>query len=97
LPKGRKLIDLGAIVAIASDFNPGSCNIFDPFFIIFLAVSRCGLSVEEAINAYTANSAKALCLENKKGRLEVGYDADMVLIRAEDYRENSLQISPWIL
>ncbi|WP_292596850.1 imidazolonepropionase [Mesotoga sp. UBA6090] len=85
--KGRKLIDLGAIVAIASDFNPGSCNIFDPFFIIFLAVSRCGLSVEEAINAYTANSAKALCLENKKGRLEVGYDADMVLIRAEDYRE----------
>jgi len=28
-----------------------------------------------------------LCLENKKGRLEVGYDADMVLIRAEDYRE----------
>lgn len=85
--KGRKLIDLGAMVAIASDFNPGSCNIFDPFFIIFLAVSRCGLSVEEAINAYTANSAKALCLENKKGRLEVGYDADMVLIRAEDYRE----------
>lgn len=85
--KGRKLIDLGAIVALASDFNPGSCNIFDPFFIIFLAVSRCGLSVEEAINAYTANSAKALCLENKKGRLEVGYDADMVLIRAEDYRE----------
>ncbi|HDP77804.1 MAG TPA: imidazolonepropionase [Mesotoga infera] len=85
--KGRKLIDLGATVAIASDFNPGSCNIFDPFFIIFLAVSRCGLSVEEAINAYTANSARALCLDNKKGRLEVGYDADMVLIRAEDYSE----------
>jgi len=85
--KGRKLIDLGAIVAIASDFNPGSCNIFDPFFIIFLAVARCGLSVEEAINAYTVNSAKALCLENEKGRIEIGYDADMVLIRAEDYRE----------
>lgn len=85
--KGRELVDRGAIVALASDFNPGSCNIYDPFFIIFLAVSRCGLSVEEAIIAYTVNGAKALCLEDRKGRIEAGFDADLVLIKAGDYSE----------
>ncbi|HNS66313.1 MAG TPA: imidazolonepropionase, partial [Mesotoga infera] len=49
--RGRELIDRGAIVAIASDFNPGSCNIYNPFIVMFLAVTRCGLKVEEAITA----------------------------------------------
>ncbi|PXF35539.1 imidazolonepropionase [Mesotoga sp. SC_NapDC2] len=85
--RGRELIDRGAIVALASDFNPGSCNIYNPFLIIFLAVSRCGLSVEEAINAYTVNSAYALRLESRKGRVEEGYDADLLLLKVKDYSE----------
>lgn len=85
--RGRELIDKGAIVAIASDFNPGSCNIYDPFFVMFLAVTECGLSVEEAIVAYTANAAASLGFEGAKGIIEEGYDADLVLLKLEDYSE----------
>lgn len=85
--RGRELIDRGATVAIASDFNPGSCNIYNPFFIIFLAVTRCGLKIEEAITGYTANAAAVVGLEGSKGLIKEGYDADIVLIRASDYRE----------
>lgn len=85
--RGRELIDRGAIVAIASDFNPGSCNIYNPFIVMFLAVTRCGLKVEEAITAYTANAAVVLGVEDRKGLIREGYDADLVLLRAGDYPE----------
>ncbi len=85
--RGRELIDRGAIVAIASDFNPGSCNIYNPFIVMFLAVTRCGLKVEEAITAYTANAAAVLGVEDRKGLIREGYDADLVLLRAGDYPE----------
>jgi imidazolonepropionase-like amidohydrolase len=44
-------------------------------------------SVEEAINAYTVNSAYALRLESRKGRVEEGYDADLLLLKVKDYSE----------
>ena len=85
--RGRELIDRGAIVAVASDFNPGSCNIYNPFIVMFLAVTRCGLKVEEAITAYTTNAAAVLGVQDRKGLIREGYDADLVLLRAGDYSE----------
>ncbi len=85
--KGRQLLDNGAIVALASDLNPGSCNIYDPFMVIHLAVVNCGITIEEAINAYTANAAYVLGLEENKGLIREGYTADLVLLDLRHYRE----------
>ncbi|MBO8165912.1 MAG: imidazolonepropionase [Thermotogae bacterium] len=83
--RGDFLISHNGIVALGSDFNPGSCNIYDPLLVIHLAVSRNGLKVEEAITAYTANSAHVLDVADRKGLLEIGYDADLVLLDLESY------------
>ncbi len=85
--RGRALVDNGAVIALASDFNPGSCNIYDPFFVMHLAITRCGLTVEEAINSYTANSAYVLGLAQSKGRIKEGFDADLTLLDLKHYRE----------
>ena len=85
--KGRALVDSNAIVAIGSDFNPGSCNIYDPFLVTHLAVTRCGLEIEEAITAYTSNSAFVLGFGERKGQLAEGFDADMLLLSLDDYRD----------
>lgn len=85
--RGRKMIDLGSAVALASDFNPGSCNIYDPYLIMHLAVTRCGLEIEEAVTAYTINAAHILNLSNRKGKIEEGYDADIVLLGLNSYTE----------
>ncbi|AKI97216.1 imidazolonepropionase [Kosmotoga pacifica] len=85
--RGDFLIANNGIVALASDFNPGSCNIYDPLMIMHLAVSHNGLKVEEAITAYTANSAHVLNMAHRKGLIEVGYDADLVILDLESYRE----------
>lgn len=85
--RGRKMIDLGCAVALASDFNPGSCNIYDPYLVMHLAVTRCGLEIEEAITAYTINAAHVLNLSGRKGKIEEGYDADIVLLGLNTYIE----------
>ncbi|MFO7881427.1 MAG: imidazolonepropionase [Kosmotogaceae bacterium] len=84
---GRKMIDENCILALASDFNPGSSNIFDPLFIIHLATTRCGLTIEEALSAYTVNSSYVLGMEDKKGRIKPDFDADMVILDLNSYRE----------
>ena len=74
----RKLVDAGAIVALGSDFNPGSCAINDPTFIMHLAVSRLKMSPQEALTAFTLNSAYVLNLSREAGSIEEGKRADMV-------------------
>ncbi|OAA31064.1 imidazolonepropionase [Kosmotoga arenicorallina S304] len=83
--RGDFLVEHNGIVALGSDFNPGSCNIYNPQIVIHLAVSRNGLSVEEAITAYTANSAHVLSMADSKGLLEIGYDADIALLDMDSY------------
>lgn len=85
--RGRELIDSNAIVALGSDYNPGSCNIYDPLFVLHLAVTRCGLEVDEALTAYTANSAHVLGLGDRKGQVNIGFDADMVLLEIDSYTD----------
>ncbi len=85
-PPGRKLLDAGARVAIATDFNPGSCFCDSMPLIVSLAVCNCGFTVEEALFSATAGGAAALGLSGVKGGLAPGYDADIVVWNREDYR-----------
>ena len=75
---GRKMIDLGCEVALATDFNPGSCTIQSMPLIISLANLYCGLNIEEAFKGATWNGAKALGLELNTGALHEGYLADLL-------------------
>lgn len=85
-PDGRRFLDAGASVALATDFNPGSCYCPSMPFIISTAVSRCGFTVEEALVASTANAASSLGLGGVKGTLAPGADADFTVWDLDDYR-----------
>lgn len=85
-PPGRKLLDAGAAVAVATDFNPGSCFCDSMPLIVSLAVCRCGFTVEEALVSATANGAAALGLGGLKGGLAPGCDGDIVVWGCEDHR-----------
>lgn len=81
----RRLIDLGTIVALATDFNPGSSMTESMFFILQLAVFTLKMGVEEAINATTANAAYAISRQNIVGSLELGKKMDLLLCDVPNY------------
>ena len=81
----RKLIEQGAIVALATDFNPGSSMTESMHFVLQLAVFTMKMSIAEAINASTANAAYALSRHEDAGSLEVGKKMDLVLYDAPNY------------
>jgi imidazolonepropionase len=83
----RELIDRGAAVALASDFNPGTSPTFNFPLILTLAVSQLRMSVAEAWIGATVNGAAALGLADRVGQLAPGYSADLALWDAEDARE----------
>lgn len=82
----RKLIDAGVPVAIASDFNPGSCMSFSMPLMMTIACTHMSMTPEEAITAATLNGAAALQLSDKVGSIEVGKQADMILYEIPHYR-----------
>ena len=88
----RELIEQNAIVALATDYNPGSSNISNVHFVISLASLKMKMSIEETISAVTINSAKAMDLQKKIGSLEVGKSADFAVFNASDYSEISYNI-----
>ena len=86
MPPARALVDAGAAVALATDFNPGSAYCESLPLVCSLACTQLGLGPEEALAACTVNAAFVLGLDDRKGRLATGYDADVVLLAAEDWR-----------
>ena len=86
-PPARGLVDAGAAVALATDFNPGTCPCWDMRTIMSIACTQMKMTLEEVLVAATVNGAWALGLGRTHGSLEPGRRADLVCYEAEDYRE----------
>ena len=83
---GRKLIDAGAAVAVGTDLNPGSSPLFSLSEALALSVRLNGLTPQEALVAGTVNASSALGLKTG-GRLEVGCNADFLVLQDSDWRD----------
>ena len=86
MPPARALVDAGAAIALATDFNPGSAFCESLPIVMSLACTQLGLSAGEALGAATVNAAHVLGRADRIGRLAPGYDADLVLLAASDWR-----------
>ena len=86
MPPARALVDAGAAVALATDFNPGSAFCESLPIVCSLACTQLGLSPNEALAACTVNAAHVLGRAGRKGCIARGYDADLVLLDAPDWR-----------
>jgi len=76
----RKLLDAGATVALATDYNPGTSNINSIFLIMALAARKMKMSVQEILASYTINSAAALGMSGTTGSIEPGKVADIAIL-----------------
>jgi len=83
----RALIDAGAIVSLATDYNPGTSPTLSMPMILSLACAQLRMTPAEAIAAATINAAHALRREKSVGSLEVGKQADIAVFEVADYRE----------
>ncbi len=83
----RNLIEQNAIVALATDYNPGSSHISSLSFIMSLAALIMKMTIEETISAVTINSSKALCREKSIGSIEIGKKADFAVFNTSDYAD----------
>jgi imidazolonepropionase len=83
----RTLLDAGATLALATDFNPGSSPCASMATVWALASCAMGVSVDAALRALTLGGARALALDAQVGCLAPGYRADVGLFDVADYRE----------
>ena len=83
----RELIDAGALVALATDFNPGTSPTFSMQMVVSLACTEMRMTPAEAISAATINGAQALRMADRIGSLEPGKSADLIVLALSDYRE----------
>ena len=84
---GRALIEAGAAVALATNFNPRHTPTLNMQTVVKLACLRMGLTPAEAICAATINGAHALGCADRIGSLEPGKAADLLILNISDYRE----------
>ncbi|MGB9664846.1 MAG: imidazolonepropionase [Ignavibacteria bacterium] len=85
--RARKMIDEGCIISIGTDFNPGSCTSQNLPLIMNMATLYNGMKLSETINAVTINAAYALGIEEKAGSLEIGKQADILVLETSNYKD----------
>lgn len=83
----RQLIENNAIVALATDYNPGSSHIANMNLIMSLAALKMKMSIEETISAVTINAAKSLDRNKTIGSIEIGKKADFSVFDTKDYAD----------
>jgi imidazolonepropionase len=81
-----KMRELGIVMAIATDFNPGSCPMLAQPIAAQFGCIHYGMTIEEALRGVTVNAARALRLDSEVGTLEPGKAADIVVTDVPDYR-----------
>ena len=86
MPPARELVEAGAAIALATDFNPGSAFCESLPLVCALACTQLHLAPEEALAACTVNAAHVLGRSATVGRLAPGHDADVLLLDAPDWR-----------
>ena len=93
MPPARALVDAGAALALATDFNPGSAFCESLPLCCSLAATQLKLSPAEALSACTVNAAHVLGRADRLGRLAPGYRADVVLLATPDWRYLAYHLS----
>ncbi len=88
----RAMLDAGAVIALATDLNPGSAPCYSLPLVMALACRYMKMLPAEALNAITINAAHALGLGHRVGSLEVGKQADLLLCDISDYRALSYDV-----
>jgi imidazolonepropionase len=85
-PSGRRLVDAGVRVALATDDNPGTSRTENLPLMASMGAARMGLTASEALRAVTCHAAAALGLEKEAGALAPGMRADLAILRIPDFR-----------
>jgi imidazolonepropionase len=83
----RQLVEAGAAVALATDYNPGTSPTMSLPLVMALGVSQLGLRHAEVVTAVTINAAAALGLAQDRGQIAPGYVADLVVAAVDEWRE----------
>lgn len=83
---GRLMVDRGLAPALATDFNPGSCYTKSMFEVLTWAALRYNLTAEEALTAATLNAACSVGRGDRLGTLEIGKDADLLVLDLPNYK-----------
>ena len=86
MPPGRALVDAGAAIALATDFNPGSAFTESLPLVCSLACTQLTLTPGEALAACTVNAAHVLGRSARRGRIAPGFEADLLLLDVPDWR-----------
>lgn len=84
--RGREMIDAGCAVALASDLNPGSCFSASIPMLIAIACIYMQLSPEEVVTALTINGAAALGIADRTGSIDIGKQADIIILEYPSYK-----------
>jgi imidazolonepropionase len=79
------MMDSGLVVALASDFNPGSCYTYSMPMLMAVACVSMHMSIEEVITALTLNAAAAINRAHTIGSIETGKDADIAIFDCASY------------